>query len=209
MKTITIASAKGGSGKTTITSALAVRACQDTKRVAMIDLNFDQASLTQWWVIRGKPDAPKLVLNVENIPRAVKALAAAYDWLLIDTPPADMDMLDQAIAIADAVVIPVRSGIFDALAVQSVAEMAKERRKPFAFVLNAMDGHWTDLTAQTIAAIVDLGPVFATQIKYRKLYIAAPVAGKTGREVEKGKALRLELDALWNEVKQLAGGSNA
>jgi Mrp family chromosome partitioning ATPase len=45
MKTITVASAKGGSGKSTITSALAVRACRETLKVAMMDLNFDQGSL--------------------------------------------------------------------------------------------------------------------------------------------------------------------
>ena len=132
----------------------------------------------------------------------MRALATKFDWLLIDTPPADLDLIEQAIAVADAIVIPVRSGVFDALAVQSVIEMCRERRKPFAFVLNAVDGHWKDLTAQTIAALADLGPIFAQQVSYRKLYVAALVAGKTGPEVEKG--LRAEISALWLEVKRLA-----
>ena len=38
MKTIAVASAKGGTGKSTITALLAVRAAQDTPRVAMMDL---------------------------------------------------------------------------------------------------------------------------------------------------------------------------
>jgi MinD-like ATPase involved in chromosome partitioning or flagellar assembly len=61
MKTITVASAKGGTGKSTITALLAARASQDTPRVAMMDLNFDQGSLTQWWSMRGEPDSPKLI----------------------------------------------------------------------------------------------------------------------------------------------------
>src|SRR5579864_1200728 len=108
MKTIAIASAKGGSGKSSIAAALAVRACQDTPKVAMMDLNLDQGSLTQWWTVRGSPDVPGLAVNIENVPRDVKTLATAYDWLFIDTPPAEMDLIEQAIAVADAVLVPVR-----------------------------------------------------------------------------------------------------
>ena len=202
MKTITMASSKGGSGKTTITAGLAVRACQDTAKVAMMDLNFDQGSLTQWWKMRGEPKAPFLALNVENIPRAVKALANAYDWLLIDTPPADMDLIEQAIAVADAVVIPVRPGFFDVLAVQSVIEMCNERHKPFSFVLNAVESRWKPLTVQTVGLLNELGPLFTTKVSCRMPYVTAVAIGKTGPEL--GKDLKPEFDALWNEVKRLA-----
>lgn len=202
MKTITIASAKGGSGKSTITAALAVRACQDTKQVALMDLNFDQGSLTQWWRLRGEPEAPRLASNLENIPRDVRTLASAYAWLFIDTPPADMDLIEQAIAVANAVVIPVRPGLFDVIAVQSVIEMCREHRKPFAIALNAVDSRFKALTKQTITALSDFGPLFATQISYRRPYISALVSGKTGPELEKD--LRPEIDRLWSEVKRLA-----
>ena len=207
MKTITIASAKGGSGKSTITSALVVRACQDTKRVAMMDLNFDQGSLSRWWEVRGEPDAPKLIDedDIENIPRDVKALAAAYDWLFIDTPPVEMDLIEQAIAVSDAVVIPVRSGFFDIIAVQSVIEMCTERRKPFATLLNAVDGQHKTVNKQALVALEAIGPTFSTQISCRQPYIQALVIGKTGPELD--KKLRLEIDSLWSEVKRLAGGA--
>ena len=201
MKIITIASAKGGSGKSTITSALAVRACQETKRVAMMDLNFDQGSLSRWWEVRGEPDAPKLIDDIENIPRDVKALTAAYDWLFIDTPPVDMDMIEQAIAVADAVVIPIKPGFFDVLAVQSVIEMCQERRKPFSFALNAVDSRWKPLTVQTIGLLNELGPMFTTRISCRMQYVTAVAIGKTGPEI--GRDLKPEFDALWSEVKRL------
>jgi MinD-like ATPase involved in chromosome partitioning or flagellar assembly len=47
MKVITVASPKGGSGKTTLASVLAVRASMESARVAMFDLNADQGNLTQ------------------------------------------------------------------------------------------------------------------------------------------------------------------
>ena len=46
MKTVTIAAAKGGVLKTTLTSILAVRAGQESEQVCMFDLNEDQGNLT-------------------------------------------------------------------------------------------------------------------------------------------------------------------
>ena len=209
MKTVTIASAKGGTGKSTITALLAVRAAQDTPRVAMMDLNFDQGSLTQWWGLRGSPDSPKLVDedDIENIPRDVKRLAADYDWLFIDTPPLDMDVIEQAIAVADAVVIPVKAGFFDIMASQAVVEMCQQRRKPFSLLLNAMDTKFKVLMRQARVAFVEVGPMFATQIDHRLPYIQALSKGKTGGEID--KSAREEVDGLWTEVKRLVEGRRA
>lgn len=201
MKTITIASAKGGSCKTSVTSVLAVRACQDTPKVAMMDLDFGQGSLKQWWGCRGEPDSPGLALNIKNIASDVRTLASGYEWLFIDTPPADMDLIENAIAVADSVVVPVRPGFFDVVAVQSVVDMAKEHRKPFAFLLSAVDTRFKALTTQTITALRDLGPLFAARTSYRQTQIQAVTLGKTGPELD--KELRPEIDALWNELKQL------
>ena len=204
MKTITVASAKGGSGKSTLVSALAVRASIDTVKVAMLDLNFDQASLAHWWHVRGSPMWPRLMSEIENIPRDVRKLASeGYDWLFIDTPPADQDLIEQAVAIADAVLIPVRAGFFDVIAVQSVIDMCKEHNRPFAFVLSAVDQRFTILAKQTIAALSSLGPMLQTNVSYRQPYIQALVIGRTGPELEKKGELRREIDALWDEVKQL------
>jgi chromosome partitioning protein len=209
MRTITVASAKGGAGKTTLTSALAVRASQDAA-TSIMDLNFDQGSLTQWWDTRRERSpnrhGPRLV-SVEKIHRDVRKLATggAYDWLFIDTPPLDMDVIEQAVAVADAVLIPVRPGLLDILAVQPVIEMCTERRKPFAFVLNAVDARigFKTLTRQTAIALEVLGPTLKTPMSYRLQYISALLIGWTGPEIE--KSLRQEIDALWDEVKLLAG----
>ena len=202
MRIVTIASAKGGSGKSTLMSALAVRTCQEPAKVAMMDLNFDQASLSQWWSARGAPEAPRLARNIENIPRDVRTLATEYAWLFIDTPPADMDLIEQAIAVADAVLVPIRCGFFDVIAVQTVLEMCRAHRKPFALVLNAVDSRFKTLTTQTLTALDGLGPLLKTQVSYRQQYIKALAIGKTGPEIE--RELRPEIDELWAEVKALA-----
>ena len=62
MRCICLASGKGGTQKTTLTAALAAwMAKEDAGRVAIADLNFDQATLTSWWMQRGRPLFPHLL----------------------------------------------------------------------------------------------------------------------------------------------------
>ena len=202
MKVIAVASPKGGSGKTTLASALAVRATMESTRVAMFDLNSDQGNLTQWWVLRGEPMSPRLI-EVENVTRDVEVLRASrFEWLIIDTPPLELDVIETAILKSDCVLIPVRASIFDIGSITPVAEMCRERHKPYAFVLSAVDSRFKKLTERAMAALISEGPICATRISYRQPYISALTGGRAGHEVE--EELRPEIDSLWGEVKRLA-----
>ncbi len=200
MKTITVAAAKGGAGKTTLAALLAVQA----GRAALIDLNMDQGNLTQWWLLRGEPDDPRLIRNVEDLAFDVKALAAGrdFDWLFIDTPPLDMALIAEAVAVADAVVIPVRASIFDVSTVDPLVAMCRSRGKPFAFVLSAADPKFRTLTAQAQAALAQEGPVLGPRLSYRAPYVQALTRGLTGPETHKD--LKPEAAALWAEIRALA-----
>lgn len=204
MRLITIAAPKGGSGKTTITAALAARASNDSKRIAIIDLNSDQASLTQWWYARGEPKNPRLFADVENIKDDTELLRLdGWDYVFIDTPPGSMDLIEATIMIADAVVIPVRPSILDVSSIDAVVEMCLSRHKPFSFVLSAVDSRFKKLKTAAIAALRSDGPIFRTHVTYKAHYINAMTVGKTGPETDKN--LAKEIDGLWSEVKELAG----
>lgn len=209
MKVITIAAPKGGSGKTTTTTLLAVRASRESMRVAMLDLNADQANLAQWWFSRGQPMNPRLEGEVTNITMDVAVLrkSGRIEWLFIDTPPLDMDLIENAVAVSDAVVIPVKTSIFDIGAIDSIVEICRANDKPYSFLLSAADTRFKTLNAAALAALVTEGPVFGTRISYRLPYINALTVGKVGPEID--KELWPEADALWSEVKVLAGKSRA
>ncbi|MCV0371744.1 AAA family ATPase [Filomicrobium sp.] len=205
MKVVTIAAPKGGATKTTTTTLLAVRAVQDKQRVCLIDLNADQANLAQWHVTRGSPKNPHLEEDIERITRDVGVIqkSGAFDWLFIDTPPLDMDVIENAVLVADCVIVPVRASIFDVGAVDAVVEMCKRHKKPFAFLMSAVDTRFKDLNASALNALVNDGPVLGTRISYRLPYINAATNGKTGPEID--KKLQTEVDSLWTEVRTLAG----
>jgi chromosome partitioning protein len=201
MKTIAVAASKGGSGKSTIASALAVRASKESLRVAMMDLNVDQGNLTQWWTLRRQPMNPRLITDIENVPEDVKVLeAAGFEWLLLDTPPVEMDLIEQAIAVADFVLIPVRASLFDLNAIDAVVSMCRTHQKSFGFVLSAVDSKFKSLTDQMVRELVKEGLLLASRISYRKPYIEALSVGKSGPEIN--KELAPEIDALWSEIKR-------
>ena len=204
MKTITIASGKGGNLKTSLTAALAVRACQDAHKVAMIDLNEDQGSLEQWWSLRGKPAQPHLDTSARSVAQCVKALSATYDWLFIDTPPYNMALVEEAIEVADLVLVPVRCGFFDLMAAKEIVALCQKAGKPHAFVLVAVTGYHKMALEQAVVAIehAQLGHICTTQIKNRQSWIVAITKGKTGPEFD--KEARAEIGALWSEVQELA-----
>jgi cellulose biosynthesis protein BcsQ len=74
--TIAVASAKGGSGKSSITAALAVQAAKEGNRVALLDWE-PQGSLTLWSLMRGKPDNPHLINDDIEPAAAIRQLAVS------------------------------------------------------------------------------------------------------------------------------------
>ena len=202
MKVVTVASTKGGTGKSTAVTVLAARAVQDGKRVAMFDLNGDQASLAAWWFYRGEPDNPQL-FDVKDLNGAVEDMERQrFDWLFIDTPPLDIDLVEHAIVVADAVVIPVRAGIFDTGAMMPVVEMCRERRKPHSFLMSAFDAKFKKLNEAAMTELLKDAQIFAAKLTYRQAYINSLTAGKAGFEI--AHELKPEVDQLWLEVQRLA-----
>ena len=57
MKTIALVTQKGGAGKSTLASSLAVAAFEGGERVCLIDMD-PQATLTTWRKTRGETDIP-------------------------------------------------------------------------------------------------------------------------------------------------------
>src|SRR5262249_36866049 len=128
---LVIAATKGGVGKTTLASILSVRAVADGNKVALLDVE-PQASLSRWHELRGNPKNPRL-LEVDGARESIGHVAAqGWDWVIVDTPPAMLDLVDQAISMADFVLVPTRPTGMDVEAVAQVVKFCKEHGKPFA-----------------------------------------------------------------------------
>jgi hypothetical protein len=81
--------------------------------------------------------------------------------------------------------------------------MCGQHRKPFAFVLSAVDVKLRGLTATAVATLSKQRGVLDAGTSDGLAYINAVTIGKSGPEIDPD--LRPEIDALWIEVKRLAG----
>lgn len=201
---LALIASKGGVGKSTLASALAVRAMKDGGKVALIDWE-PQGSLTLWWVLRGKPENPRLIRDIDDPAAVVDRLRSQFDWIVIDGPPAGVDEIDRAIDASDFVLIPVRAAIFDVHAVKTAATLCQLADRPFAFVLNAEDPRRKTLSSSAVAHLSKEGPMLAEHVRDRAVYVSALNAGKSGPEhpdKRQAEEARAEIDALWAAVQK-------
>jgi cellulose biosynthesis protein BcsQ len=206
MKVFTIAGPKGGCGKSTITAALSVWATRDSGKVAMVDLNEDQGTLTEWWTLRGRPVTPYLENSEGTLDEVVDDLRAdGWTYTFIDGPPYEQDLIEMSVLVADAVLIPVKLAYFDTSAIDSIVGMCQRRKKPYAFVISEFDDRkiFANANAVPLAMLEGRGPIMKTRIAYDPKHRVGQIQGKTGAELD--KKLAKEIDALWTEAKKLAG----
>jgi chromosome partitioning protein len=204
LRVVTFANAKGGVGKSTLCSALAVRAAKDSKRVALLDLD-PQESLASWWTRRGRTRNPKLQ-EVEATTEAIELLISeGWEWVFVDTGPAKIDLIEPGIVVADLIVIPIRPSAFDLEQAGIIVELCEIHGKPHAFVINQATAD-TKLTRTSIRYLQEEvgGRVIKKPvITYRPAYMAALTVGKSGPEVDKDGTAQGEIEELWAAVNKL------
>lgn len=196
MKTLAIISQKGGVGKTTLATALAVAADRDGKRVAVFDLD-PQASAAFWKDTR-KAEAPAVIaIPPSRLQHVLKAAAdTGCDLAIIDAPPFAKDIAFEAAQRADFILIPTRPAVLDVMAMTKTLELVSHYGKPSAVVLTFCPIQGREI-ADTEAAVKQLGAAIApVRIHNRVAYSRAQQTGLTAQEFEvDGKAAE--------EIKQL------
>lgn len=207
LNVVCFAATKGGVGKTTLATAVAVKAARDGNKVCMIDADM-QMSLSHWYELRKDKDNPRLH-EIDASREGIELLVAeGWDWVVIDTPPAVVNTIEDAIAAADVVVIPAKTSALDVLAIDQVVELCKRHDKPFWFVLNQVHHQWQKLADSSEAYLRNVGPVLSTRIGLRKAYVSAMTVGKSGPEIDKDGTATAEIEALWQEIRQLVAKRN-
>jgi chromosome partitioning protein len=201
MNVITLASRKGGVGKSTLTAHLAAYAHLMGRRCTVVDAD-PQGSLTLWHSMRADSG---LVLQsaASGINRLVaSALINGYEWVFIDTAPTTWIVVQEAM-----VVIPVRPGFFDLAAVRETVATARDLNKPYAVVINAAPVKREDKEAPAVAlsrAQFDRlsVPVWSGQISQRTAFLGSLAAGASAGEICGDSACKMEIARLWSAIER-------
>lgn len=198
MKVISLIAQKGGVGKTTLSTCLAVQAVQDGKRVLVVDLD-PQATASFWSDIRKKPDDPAVMsIQPVRLPAVLKAASdAGTDLVVIDGAAVSKEVAYSAAEVADLVLIPFKAAVFDINSVAQTVQTVKQVGSKFALVLTFVppQGKETD-EAKGIAE--QLGSNFCpVLIGNRKAYFRAQSTGLAVQEFEPDGKAAEEIKALY------------
>lgn len=204
MRTIVVASQKGGVGKTTVAGHLGVAAeMAGAGPVALIDTD-PQGSLSSWWNERVSETPLFAQVDIRKLSEHLKALSkAGVKLTVIDTPPAVTDLIQQVLSEADLVVIPTRPSPHDLRAVGSTVEMVEKSGKRMVFVINGAASR-ARITGEAAVALSQHGTVAPVTVHQRTDFAGSMIDGRTVLEIDpKGKSAE-EIRSLWKYVdKQL------
>lgn len=202
MKVLAFSSQKGGSGKTTLAGHVAVQAERaGGGPVALIDTD-PQGSLADWWNERGA-SAPRFIQSsLDRLSHDVgRARDAGIKLLVIDTPPAITETIEQVVRVSDLIAVPVRPSPHDLRAVGPTIELIEDLGKPFVFVLNSVKPR-ARIASEAAFVLSQHGTVAPVAIHNRTDYAASMIDGRTVMEIQRGERSAEEIEQLWRYLDQ-------
>jgi chromosome partitioning protein len=197
MRTLSIISQKGGVGKTTIATALAVAAEKHGHSAALFDLD-PQASATFWHDTRESDTPAVAAAPPARLPHLLKAAEeSGCELAIIDAPPFAKDIAYEAARYADFILIPTKPAVLDVMAMTKTLELVRHYEKPASIILTFCPPSGREIT-DTIEAIEQLGAELApVRIGNRIAYARAQQTGQTAQEIEPGGKAAREIEELY------------
>ncbi len=201
MRVVTLVSEIPGSGKTLLAGHVAAQASAEGLGPVVV-LDGDPAGgLTRWW--RGRA-APNPVLGAWDQSLDAAGLAhlaeAGVAVVVIDTPSGRSKMAEQAIALADLVVLPTRPNPKDLEVAGLVVDMVEALGTPFVFLINHTQGE-DDFPTAAVIALAQHGTVCPVILPQRADFGACQAQGQTVMELDPDSPSSEDMARLWDYLE--------
>jgi chromosome partitioning protein len=204
LRTLAVVSLKGGSGKTTVATHLALAAHLRGVDTLVVDIDPQGSSSD---VLGSRADAgPECVKSsAANLMTCqFAAVSAGKRLMIIDTPAGALEDVGEAVVLADYAVMVVRPTLLDLAGLARTLRLVNKLGKPAAVVLNqapaTRDTNEPPMVKRALAALDYMkAKVAPTLLRARVIFQTAVETGRSVEELTDPAAAR-EAAALWDFI---------
>ncbi len=203
MRVLTLAAQKGGAGKTSLATSLAVAAVQSGEVVVAIDLD-PQGSLREWSERREANDIVFRPVEASGLDDLLTRLRdhGRTTLAIVDTPGAFGPDVVVALRQTDLALLPVRPSLLDVTATRRTANALDVLSRRYAFVLSQVQGSASARAEEAAQALVQIGPLFPGYVSLRTDHLDAMMTGEGVTEYRPRGPAADEIRALWSWTKK-------
>ena len=209
MKTIAMASQKGGVGKSTISIHLAVTAHLDNKNVLLVDLDPHSKTATRWAENRVSKDPVVVQAELGDIDALIKqAKDEQFDYVILDCPPYVNDVVSEVTKYADYTLVPTQPNFPD---LQTLFEVVEQVEPPYSIVLSRTKSKRNGMEVSTMRDVRNLViennlPIYEGAITNRDDYSDALYNGESVNEFDSNSKSTQEVEQLYKWLKEQTNG---
>ena len=209
MKTVSLVSQKGGSGKTTLATSLATQGCIEGLKTLLVDLD-PQGSSYKWGNRRNNSIPTVITAQAVALDQIVEnAEKQRTDLLLIDTAPHSEKDARKACEVSDLVLIPCRPSIHDLDAIEDTLNITYLTQTLAFVVLNAVHPNsikqYEDVKNALELAYDSIKILSGFYISNRSEFIHSASNGLTANETEPDGKASLEIKKLFDMLDSIIG----
>ena len=212
MRTICVLSRKGGTGKTTVSTSMALAGHLRGRKVMLADVDPQHSS--HYALSSRRFPGPRIEATSGGKLFALKTAAELRDTdlLLIDTPAGLDAPVYQSIQVADLCLVVTRPNYLDLAAALATTDVLRQLNKPALIVINQApanrEGRESSTTVKAREALRFVKyPVADAVLCSRFAYAQAVAVGQSVEETDPKSLAAQEVRTLWDEVSTTAAAT--
>lgn len=207
MRTIAVIARKGGSGKTTVATHLALAAHLRGFKTLLADTDPQRSSMEVLRARRGSGPERADTSGSKLFALQMQAMRSGVEAMVIDTAAGAEEDLASAIVLADLSLLVLRPTFLDMAAVHTV-DVVRRLRKPAMIVVNqapaTREGVESPAVKRALQALRIMRlPVVPTILRSRAIYQSALEGGRSAEETGDAAAAR-EVAEFWAFIERFA-----
>lgn len=210
---ITVATMKGGSGKSTVASCLAVYWHLDGRNPTLIDADPQRSIVRAAARSRALGGITVVEDATADASKAAQRLSLDGGPVIVDTPGFRSQTTEDCLAVADFVLVPVKASPFDVdrmLDMLSLLTARGDGRRPLVRCLLTQTVRDSVIARHIRSELAEAGlPVLQSEMTNRVAYPEATLWGATPSLTDPGSTAAREIAAVANEVDFVLGTRKA